>query len=274
MHDAWKVLHEGRRGDVCLAVDYDVTGRIEARFSDLFAQLAAVSPMPLPSVFEALQPPLGDERGMSGADYVHRWVDSVREADWEVTSVLGFCAGGTFAAGIADELERLQGAPPKLILFDPETPDALTLYYHFHKVVGGLAAGLPEERVAAAQEAGRLVTESGMPLADIASELTAAFQGLVPIAFEAAGLDESFADELSLTYSSFLTYLIGAGDIDHRNAWRKSTVVSSRSPLSGLNRYTPEERDAMVAEEIKCDLEHIDLLRDLEAASILRELLK
>lgn len=211
---------------------------------------------------------------MSGADYVHRWVGSVREAGWDVSSVLGFCAGGTFAAGIVDELERLQGTRPKLILFDPENPDALTLYYHFHKVVGGLAAGLPEAQVVAVQEAGLLVTESGKSLADMASELTAAFRELVPIAFETAGLDESFANELSLTYSSFLTYLIGAGHIDHRNGWSRAIVVSSRTPHSGLNRFVPEERAVMVAEEINCDLEHIDLLRAPEAAGILRELLQ
>ncbi|MFE7133962.1 hypothetical protein ACFVIM_24205 [Streptomyces sp. NPDC057638] len=217
---------------------------------------------------------MGDERALSGSGYVNRWVEGLRKADVTVTSVLGFCAGGTFAAGIADELERLKGERPKLILFDPETPDALTLYYHFHKVVGGLAAGLPAERVAEVQEQGRLVTESGKQLADKAAELTEMFRELVPVAFDAAGLDETFAEELALTYASFLNYLMGAGEVDHRPGWRQSTVLASRTPHSGLNPIPSAERSGMIAEEIGLDIEHVDLLRSADAAGILRDLLK
>ncbi|MEV0395273.1 hypothetical protein [Polymorphospora rubra] len=209
MQGAWKSIGDGRRGDVCLVVDYDVTGRVEARFVDLVAGLKA-EPTALPAVFEATQPLLGEERGMSGADYVRRWVDDVQDAGWSMTSILGFCAGATFAAGIAAEIARFQHITPKIILIDPEMPDSLTLYYHFHRVVGGLAAGLPEQEVAELRATGRLVAESGKPLADIAAELTATFQRVVPVAFEAAGLDESFADELALTYASFLSYLVAA----------------------------------------------------------------
>ncbi|MGV4988337.1 hypothetical protein ACWC0C_42770 [Streptomyces sp. NPDC001709] len=257
---SWRVIHEGT-GDVVLAVDYDVTGRAEARFTDLAAQLTEIAAGPVPSIWESVQPPLGTERGMSGADYVKRWSAELAEHRPTVRAVLGYCAGGTFAAGVADEVARLQGSAPKLILVDPETPNDQTLRYHFHKVTGGLAAGLAADSVAEAQEAGRVITESGRPLGEMATELTDLFQRLVPVAFEAAGLDDFLAEELIETYASFLTYLVAATGVDHRPAWRHATVITSRTPHSGLNPLPEDERASLVAEEIRLDVEHVDLLR-------------
>lgn len=273
MVSAWKQINDGRREDVCLAVDYDVKGRVEARFTDLVSGLKA-QVSDLPSVFEATQPALGTQRGMSGADYVSRWVDDIRTSGWQVTSILGFCAGATFAAGLASELERIHGTAPRLVLFDPETPDAMTLYYHFHRVVNGLAAGLPPSQVTDLQAAGNRIATSDMPLDCIAVELTSAFRDVVPVAFAAAGLDEDFAEELVLTYESFLAYLVAATDVDPRPAWKRATVLTSRSPHSGLNRVPDGERAGLVAEELLFDVDHIDLLRSPEVGARVGDLLK
>jgi hypothetical protein len=270
---AWIKINAGRRENVCLAVDYDVTGRAEARFTDLLSSLRAQAPN-LPAVFEATQPALGTQSGMSGADYVNRWVDDIRTSGWQVTSILGFCAGATFAAGIASELERIHGTAPRLVLLDPETPDAMTLYYHFHRVVGGLATGLPHDQVTDLQAAGNRIATSGKPLDCIAVELTSAFRDVVPVAFAAAGLDEDFAEELVLTYESFLAYLVAATHVDHRPAWKRATVLTSRSPHSGLNRVPDGERAGLVAEELLFDVDHIDLLRSPEVSARVSDLLK
>ncbi|MEU5599655.1 hypothetical protein [Streptomyces sp. NPDC020298] len=210
---------------------------------------------------------------MSGDDYVKRWSSEIAEHGPRVSTVLGYCAGGTFAAGLADEIARAQGASPRLVLIDPERPNEQTLRYHFHKVVGGLATGLPAEQVTEAQEAGRLITQSGRPLHEMAVELTDRFQRLVPAAFAAAGLDDSFAEELTGTYASFLTYLIAATGVDHRPGWRRSTTLTSRTPHSGLNPVPAAERAGLVADERRLDVEHIDLLRDPGVARIVLDLL-
>ncbi|MCP2170200.1 hypothetical protein [Goodfellowiella coeruleoviolacea] len=266
--NSWRVLTESDREEVVLAVDYAATGRPEAAFTDLAAHLDGGY-----EIWETVQPPLGGETGMTGADYVARWADEVRGTGRPVRAVFGFCAGGVFAGALADRVAAWQPSAPRLVLFDPEAPTEATLYYQFHKVVDSLSTLLDPEQAAAAQQAGQHAWQSGQGVAEVGAELVGIFERVGRDAFARAGLDAEYGEEWVATYRSFVSYLVAASHLGRTPAWATATAVSSATPTSGLNAVDPAARAGAVAEEVRFAVTHADLLGHPEVARTVAGLL-
>jgi hypothetical protein len=250
---------------VVLAVDYPFTGRPEAGFADLAAKL----PRPLP-VWETVPPGGGAETGMTGADYVDRWYAGI--GDRPVAAVLGFCAGSVYAAALADRIAGGEpGRRPTLLLFDPESPNAITVYWQFHKVVDGLGVVLTPDEVAGAQRAGRQVSERTTDLPELGRRLLELFGEVAVVAFDRARLDTVRRADFVDTVTAFMSYLVAAATIDVSAGWRGATAISSRTPTNGLNLVPPGERAGLVDREIRFDIEHADLLRDPDVVRAVAE---
>jgi hypothetical protein len=250
----WRPLNSSARDGIVLAVDYPFTGRPEAGFGELVATLA-----PDHEVWESVPPTGGAETGMTGGDYVRWWLSGLDGRP--VHAVLGFCAGSVYAAAIADRLATT-GTRPEVVLFDPEAPSRITVYWQFHKVLDGLSVALEPDEVAEHQQRGRELAERTEDLAVLRDALLAVFLEAGAIAFARAGLDDVRRDEFAATVSAFMTYLVAAASLDPAEAWRQATAISSRTTTNGLNLVDPAAREGMVAQDIRFDVEHADLLRD------------
>ena len=265
----WKTLVEGENSKgIVLAVDFDTTGRPEARFSDLVANLGSAF-----EVRETVPPPAVSGKPLTGEDYVDFWAAPVESERTPVHAVLGFCGGAIYAATLAERIGRIQGEAPKLILFDPELSTAQTLFWQFHKVMGFLSDMLTADEIAQArtvgQEAFDRITEA-VPLKD---ELMRLMRELGEPALIAIGLDQQRRDELFDVFESFMCYLAAASEIDPREQWRSAVAFNSTSPLSGLNAMRSSGVEITVGEEITVEAEHGTLLSDKEMAAAVADLL-
>nr|6E6U_A Chain A, Dieckmann cyclase, NcmC [Saccharothrix syringae]6E6U_B Chain B, Dieckmann cyclase, NcmC [Saccharothrix syringae] len=266
---AWRPIAGGPpAGPLVLAVDFAATGRPEAAFADLVARLD-----PGTEVWESLQPPLGTETGMVAEDYVTRWEEEVRASGRRIGAVLGFSAGSAFAGELAVRLARSQPRSPRLVVFDPESPTTSTLYYQFRKVVESLAGVLGEQAAREALAEGTAAADRIGDVEGLGAELVRVFTAAGRAACAAADLDDEFADELTATYRSFVSYLVAAAAVDHVKCWSGAVAVSSATPTSGLNPLDPAARAALVERELTFDVHHADLLRDPGVARAVARLL-
>ncbi|MEU3769031.1 hypothetical protein AB0E55_28595 [Amycolatopsis keratiniphila] len=259
---SWRSLGPDPGGPIVLAVDYAATGRPEAAFGDL----AVGHP-----VWETVQPPLGAEDGFGLADYVDGWVAEL--PDRPVEAVLGYCAGAAFAGELAARLSERDGRAVPLLLFDPESPTPLTMYYQYRKVVESLAAVLGAERTAAAVADGDRAMAEADGVEQVGAALVRIFVGAARAACAEAGLEDEYVDELTGTYRSFVRYLTAASQADHRKRWAGAYVFSSATPTSGLNPLDPVARAELTDRELRFDVEHADLLRTTAVADAATEVL-
>ncbi|MFF7082608.1 hypothetical protein [Streptomyces lavendulae] len=270
-NDAWKVLSAGDRSGLVLAVDFDVTGRPEARFSDLAPRLKTDA-----GIWESLPPAAGTEAGMTGEAYLDRWHHGLDGQLPEVRAVFGYCVGGVYAAELAARIGRVQQRSPLVVLFDPEPATAPTLYWQFHKVMEFMRSVATDEEVTRAQEAGRLAESGATDLGALSERLVDLFRQTGEVAFARAGLDEIRRAELFATFSSFMTYLSAAGRFDALARWSSAVAITSASPTSGLNgirTHLAADEQELVAREIRVQVEHAELLRSDEVASVVNDLL-
>ncbi|MEV5989679.1 hypothetical protein AB0L85_32870 [Streptomyces sp. NPDC052051] len=266
----WRELTGGNPEEIVLAVDFDATGRPEARFTDLAQRLG-----PDFTVWETAPQGMEAEAGPDGESYVKRWAEAARADGRTVRAVLGFCAGGVFAPFLADRIAEWQERP-KLLLFDPETVTPMTMYWQFAKVVELAAPTLTAAELAEAQDAGRRAQEELRSLDALSAELLTIFRRVGELAFPRLGLDATSSGELMATFSSFIGYLGAAGSLDPLAGWRTATVLASTTPTSGLNGYRQIHPDAgqdLVAREIRVETEHGNLLGNDEVAKLAVELL-
>lgn len=264
----WRALPPGRAGEVILAIDFDATGRPEARFADLAERLG-----PAYTVWETR--PQRDGRP-DGDAYVQRWATEILMAGRPVRAVLGFCAGAAFAPSLALLVSNRQPFPVPLILFDPEvvTPD--TLYWQYTKIVNIAAPTLTPDETTRAMEAGREARSRSGDLAQLGADVDGALRKHVAVAFERLGLDEERSNELLEAFAAFVEYLCAAGTLDPIPDWKSATAISSSSAASGLNRLRaadPTIGADLVAREVRLDVPHSELLRSSEAADAVRSLL-
>jgi hypothetical protein len=266
----WRELVSGTGDDVVLAIDFDATGRPEARFADLAPRLTLGA-----AVWETV--PLGMEKlaGPSGESYVKRWAEEVRASGRNVLGVLGFCAGGAFAPTLAETIGQWQQTP-QLILFDPEIVTPLTMYWQFTKVIEVATSSLTPAELAAARDDARRAQERIPDIEPLADELLSIFRRVGGIAFPRLGLDTERGEEVVALFASFIGYLCAAGQFDPLDAWQQATVVSSTSPTSGLNGFrqlNPGYTAALAASELVFDTTHATLLSNDEVASTASTLL-
>ncbi|MFI6157932.1 hypothetical protein ACIBCA_35210 [Kitasatospora sp. NPDC051170] len=264
----YNVLREADSEELILASDFSATtGRTVGGFGDLVPRLRTDL-----TVWETAPPPTGAELDMTAADHVDRWAADVRASGRPVRAILGYCVGSVFAAGLAERIADWQPAAPRVIVFDPEHPHAPLLHRHYGDALGVMASLMSAEDLATARRAGdealKLQTGGGGD-GDLAA-LAATLSGLVldhgDRAFAQAGLDAARRAELLGTFRSFLYYLVCASQLDAGPVWRTATAITSLSPHNGLNSLAPDHRDGVVAEEIRFDLPHADLLRDAGVA--------
>ncbi|MEU7982033.1 hypothetical protein AB0B63_26320 [Micromonospora sp. NPDC049081] len=266
----WRALTTGSTDEVALAIDFDATGRPEARFADLAPHLGPDS-----SVWETV--PLGMDAlaGPSGEGYVKRWADEVRDSGRTVTAVMGFCAGGALAPALAAQVGQWQ-AEPQLILFDPETVTPLTMYWQFAKIIEVATSSLTPTELDEAREAGRQAQRDLAGLEPLADRLSEIFGQVGAVAFPRLGLDATSGAEVVTLFRSFISYLCAAGQFDPLPAWSRATVLTSASPTSGLNGYrtiNPQAPTNLAGNEITFPVEHAGMLADPAVAAATRELL-
>ncbi|WP_329537858.1 hypothetical protein OG568_57180 (plasmid) [Streptomyces sp. NBC_01450] len=268
----WKVLADsGDSGAVVLAVDFDTTGRPEARFSDLVANLTTDL-----TIWESIPPAVEAAAEWSGKEYIDHWARKVAQERPEVRAVMGYCAGSVFAATLAERIAELQGSEPLLLLFDPEITVAQTLLWQFQKIVGFMSSVLPAEDIEAARDAGRRCYEQTPQVGPLKQGLTRLVREVGEPAFTRAGLDHTRREELFDAFGSFMGYLAAAGDLDPFERWRSATAISSSSPASGLNgiRAAGVGADQVsVGRELTFDVEHATMLADKEIAATVSDLL-
>jgi hypothetical protein len=261
--DSWRQLTStgNRRSEVVLAVNYAVPGRPEAGIADLAANLTVDYP-----VWETVPPPIGQERGMSGADYISRWVDGVRSNGWIVRGILGNCAGSAYVSAMANDIEARQGRRPKVVIFDPELPTELTMYWQFRLVIAGMSGLLDQCTIDKANLAAERAMAEHTNLGLLSAELVGMFREIGGMAFDRLGLDACRQDEMVAVFASYLAYLVGANEAGSVTGWNLATAISSSTLLSGLNRVEEPERSQLVGQEIRFDVEHGDLLRSVDVA--------
>ena len=267
---SWRVVNGLEQGPdtLALAVNYQITGRPDAGFDDLAPQLAAGY-----QVWETVPPPVGTEKDLSGADYVARWVDGIRESDRPVRCVLGNCAGSAYAPALVAGIVEYQDVEPEIILFDPELPSSLTLYWQYHSVIAASAALLRPEEIEKAHTAGQEAMAEHTDMGSYAAELVSLFRQTGGAAFDRIGLDAVRQEGLVGLFASYLSYLVAASDVVVDDGWRKAVAISSTTPHSGLNRVPEAERSQWVGREIRVDVDHENLLRSAEVARAVSELL-
>jgi hypothetical protein len=270
--NGWKTLREGTRRDgLLLMVDFDATGRTEARFSDLSQNLETDYP-----VWETSPPPVGSEAARSGAGHVEYWLRRVEEERHPVRALLGFCAGSVYAAALADRIAAVHGGPPQLILLDPEVTVRQTLMWQYSKVVGLLSSVITKEETAQARAAGQSLSDACPQVRELKDQLMRLVREVCEPAFEQAGLTEALRAELLETFDSFMSYLAGAADLDPLPRWRSATALSSATPFSGMKgmRSAGMGADTLsVANELEFDVEHAAMLADKDVATAVFKIL-
>ncbi|MCT2548658.1 hypothetical protein ACGF8B_41825 [Streptomyces sp. NPDC047917] len=267
----WKELSKGDGDEVVLAVDFDATGRGEARFSDFVPLMD-----PGHTVLETLPQAVASSPDTPADAYIKQWVDEIRASGKRVRAILAFCAGATYAAAMAVEIEKTQGNFPQTILFDPERAAAAPMYWQFHKAVGQMEAVLGAAEVGPVQDAAQRATEECTSLTDLARRLLLLYHTLARTACEKLGLDERRRAEMTETAGGFLAYLSTAEQIDPTAAWKKCTAITSNTPTSGLNGFralNPGHDADLVAEEIHFDVPHVEILSTPDIARTVSGLL-
>ncbi|AGS67165.1 hypothetical protein [Streptomyces collinus] len=265
------VLDAASDADVVLATDFPVTGRNEGGFADLTPSLGLDC-----ALWQTVAPARAPGPGIDPDEYLAPWLAEVAASGRRVRAVLGYCAGSVFAGALAERIADRQPVAPQVVVFDPELVDVPTVHLQFGRVIGNMTAVLtPAEVDELAGAAERLAARPGITPAAFATELYAIFEPIGSAALRRAGLDEGYAGELVALVGSFMTYLGVAAGLDPRPGWSRATVVTSASPASGLNRMraTPGLAPIAVADEVRFEVEHRDLLRTPEVATTVAGLL-
>lgn len=271
---SYNVLRDEDSDELILASDFSATtGRTVGSFSDLVPQLTTRH-----SVWETTPPPAGTNAGMTATDHIERWTTDIRADGRLVRAILGYCVGSVFAAGIADKVTEWQ-PEPRVILFDPEQPHAALLHRHYSDALGALGKMLTSEerehaRVAGEDALKHEASDNSGGLAELATTLSDLLFEVGDPALARAGLDAGRRGELLSTFFSFLSYLVSAAGFDACRTWQRATAISSLSPHNGLNVLSPGSRPGVVADEIRFELPHTDLLRDPGVARTVDRLLR
>jgi hypothetical protein len=268
----WKTLMDSEDYDaVVLAVDFDTTGRPEARFSDLVANLKSDF-----AVWETIPPAAGTELARTATGYIDHWARKAEAERRPVRALLGFCAGSVYAAALAERIRGWQDTEPLLLLFDPELSTSQTLMWQFHKVIGFLSSIISAEEIAEGRAAGQQVYDRIPDVGALKDALIELMRGAGEPALVRAGLDKPRREELFGVFDSFLCYLATASEIDPLDRWRSAIALSSTSPLSGLNAMRTAGMGAeqiTVAREITFEVDHATMLANKDVAATVSDLL-
>ncbi|MGW6498934.1 hypothetical protein [Nonomuraea angiospora] len=265
----WTTIKASNSAELVLCIDFTETGRAEAGFPELVANID------YDATFWHVRPPaVAPGCGIDGAAYVRSWVEPIKESGRKVHAVMGYCVGAVYAAELVDRLAELQGSAPELILFDPEPTSLENVYFQFGKVFGILSSILNEEDVTQIRETmDTMLQVEGITVEGYAAQLYATFREVGHRAFERAGFDPEYSEEMWETFSAFLAFLTYADHLDPWEGWLRATAVSSSNPRNGLNRLRDSGR-TVVAEELRFEEGHDVLLTSDEVARAVTKLLE
>jgi hypothetical protein len=257
---SWRTLNDGSPNEVILAVDFTVTGRPGASFSDLVPKLGQNM-----TVWESVPPPVSVSAGMSSSDYLDWWLDGCRPSGRRVRAVLGYCVGSSFAAVMAGRIGQWQAQEPHLIVFDPESPVIPSLYRDFLTAIQNLASILSgAELIVAREAASGALLECGDDFTAAGAALTRVYQRASGIAFDRIGLDPELREELIAAFGSYVSYLVAARQIDPVPGLGRAMAITSSMSSSGAGA---------AAEEIRFDTDHESILGDERVAQAVRDVL-
>ncbi|MFI5689286.1 hypothetical protein [Streptomyces sp. NPDC051636] len=254
---AWKTLNSGESDRLLLAVDFAAGSRGPAQFADLAPLLD-----PQHTLWASRPPGPDDQVPPTGNAYLDWWLGEVRASGAPVQAVLGYCAGGVFAAALADRVADWQPAP-RLILLDPELPATSGLYEDFHTAGDSLGALLTPAELDAFHARGEALKaqygDDQLPV--VGRELADTFTAAVAAAADRLDLDEDIRDELSGAFVSLVSYLTAATTLSPLPAWSTATAVTTTTP------------DQPVGHDHRVPVAHDDLLRSPATARALEHLL-
>ncbi|NEC19972.1 hypothetical protein [Streptomyces parvus] len=266
---AHSVLRAAEGGALVVAADFGTAGRPSATFTELVEGLRAPY-----EFWETMPPPHGEEAGMSAAQHIERWMRDIRESGRPVRAVIGFCSGSVYAAGLVDEIARLQKRP-RLVLIDPDLAERHMVIGHYERfMTARLTPVLTGEEVEAAVRAGRDADAAAATPLELAAALGALCLRILPDACERGGAPEGRGRELAEIFASYLHWLAAGAELDARAVWREATAINSRTEGFGLDAFPEEERAGLVAEVIDFDIPHLELMRTPEVARTVDGLLQ
>ncbi|MEV6139117.1 hypothetical protein AB0L63_24250 [Nocardia sp. NPDC051990] len=251
----WRRIGYSAGDFVVLAIDFELTSRVEAGFRDLIA----LFPEPL-TVWQAVQPPAGSPTG----DYISWWSNRLDTANADIVAVMGYCAGSIFASAMADEIERLRGRRPRTVVFNPGRPSRDSVDRDFRAVIGSLSPLSIAERAEVIDQAEAILTDWDRDVGAALDRLLALYCAQAGIAFDRAGVAADVGQQLVDVFRSYTAYLRAAHLITPRSSWSAATAVCS---VEGDGEPGFAERTIPIMERRQ------DLLRSATAAQTVFELL-
>jgi hypothetical protein len=267
-HGAWDVISGADSGQVVLSVDFPARRRQEAGFPDLATRIG-----PGYRFMQTKPPAVRSCQRPCGTAYVGPWVDGIAR-DHRVLAVLGYRIGSVYAAAIAEGISRWQPMP-KVILFDPQFASNEHLGLEFHREIGAISSLLSDDEIERITKTATRISESATrDVTDAAAEVAGIYWEVSSIAFERVGLGDTYNEKLIAPFSSYISWLSVAGQIDPGPVWKSSTAIVS-SDYADLPGRASQADDAsgMIGRSIPFDVVNADLLRSDSVAQAVLGLL-
>lgn len=107
-----------------------------------------------------------------------------------------------------------------------------------------------------------------------AHRFAALVREVVEAAFARVGLGGERAAEFSGLSTSYLYWIAAAESCPIRRPWAAATAVNGATPDAGLHTFPPADRAGLVERVIHLDVSHTDLLRSVETARVVDDLLR
>ncbi|MFE5587736.1 hypothetical protein [Kitasatospora sp. NPDC056531] len=244
----WDRLVRGRQGALVLAVDFDGSTRQEATFRDL----ARLLPDQL-DVWHAV-PPTADAEHAD--EYLAWWLESLPRPGERVSAVLGYCAGGVYAAALADAIELRQEVRPEVVLFNPGAPNTTTLSRDLFGALGSMTVLDEDEQQRFRRRAERIVEQHTGGFAALAEEFATVYVDACRVAFERWGIEGEVGDELMGLFRAYARYLSAARRLERRPRWADALSLNSADHVGGFT-----------GRETSFDSSRADLLRSPTVAA-------
>ncbi|MCX4760210.1 hypothetical protein OG562_04285 [Streptomyces sp. NBC_01275] len=264
--ESWAVRSEGTADEVVLAVDFPGTGRPEAGFTDLAAKLD----IPY-GLWETLPPPLASGIALTGAEWIERWLEGVRESGRPVRAVMAFCAASPYAAILADRLGTLQGETPATVFFDPDVPQEFFLHWQYQMIMERFLTELTPEEKAAARARGEQARERATDITALGAELIGVFREYGAPACHRAGLDDEATAEYLAGFTTYVSFVCGSGQLA---TTEPEALVRGWSAATAVTSSGSGEAGRLVGKEVPFpDIAHADLLAHEKVAAAVSALL-
>jgi hypothetical protein len=270
----WEVISGADSGRVILGADVPAA-RPRAGFAELSTRIG-----PRYRFLQTKPPSARSVQRLRGEAYVGRWIEDIRKDPHLVLAVLGYCVGSVYAAAIAAGIARRQPMP-KVILFDPQFASSKYLVPAFLREFDAISSLLSDQEIEHKRKAAAEI--SGPPacdLADAAAEMAGIYWEPGSAAIERAGIGGSYYDssiariQPIAPVDSCSSWKSAAGKIDPSSVWKRSTAIVS-SDYAGLVPGNHAVRgEGPIAQQIRFDVAHDDLLRSDSVARAVVSLLE